>query len=51
MSKRQSISRHGIELAAHYFGHNGAEIIEREWKCDAGTADLIVKEDNELALV
>jgi putative endonuclease len=51
MNKRTEINHSGIELAAHYLENNGAEIIEREWKCDSGIADLIVKEKTEIAFV
>jgi putative endonuclease len=51
MSKRQSINKRGIDLAAQYLTNNGAEVIEREWKCDTGIADLIIKEADDIAFV
>jgi putative endonuclease len=51
MSKRQSISKCGIELAAQYLSNAGAEVIECEWKCDIDIADLIIKEADDIAFV
>jgi putative endonuclease len=51
MNKRAEINERGIELASSYLEREGVEVIEREWKCESGIADLIVKEDDELAFV
>jgi putative endonuclease len=51
MSKRTSIVKRGIEVASNYLSNEGAEVIEREWRCEGGIADIIVKEDNEIAFV
>jgi putative endonuclease len=41
----------GIEVASIYLKETGIELIERNWECEAGNADLIIKEDNELVFV
>ena len=51
MSKRTEINGRGIEVAAHYLSNVGAEVIEREWKCESGVADLIAKEDEDIAFI
>jgi putative endonuclease len=51
MSAKQTINTRGIELSACYLENSGSKVIEREWKCESGIADLIVKENDELAFV
>ncbi|MDR2108868.1 MAG: YraN family protein [Coriobacteriales bacterium] len=46
--RRQELGRKGEELACTLLLRNGAEILERNWKCPAGEADIIAREDGEL---
>lgn len=50
-SKNVPLSERGITAAEKFLARRGYEIIERSWKCEAGTIDLVVKENNYLCFV
>lgn len=49
--KNQKLGRIGEDMACYYLKNNGAIILERNWRCKSGEADLIVEEGNTLAFV
>jgi putative endonuclease len=51
MSKRVSINRQGEEIASGYLKRQGISILERNWRCDAGEADIIAREDESLVFI
>lgn len=44
----KDLGRRGEEAAARFLERRGMEILERNWTCLAGEADLIAKEDDEV---
>ena len=49
--KPKRLGRRGEEIACLYLTDNGAQILERNWNCSAGEADIIVREGEDLAFV
>jgi putative endonuclease len=49
--RRQELGRKGEDLACTLLQHNGAEILERNWRCSAGEADIIAREDDDLVFI
>ena len=47
----REIGREGERLAAEYLTRRGMEVIERNWRCAMGEADLICLEDDMVVLV
>lgn len=45
------LGRRGEEAAARFLVRRGYEIIERNWKCKAGEADIIARDDTCLVFV
>ena len=43
-SQSKSLSAKGEEAAARFLEHRGYKILERNWKCDAGEADIIARD-------
>lgn len=50
-NKNKSLGAKGEEAAARFLEHRGYEILERNWKCDAGEVDIIAKDDDWLVFV
>lgn len=48
---RQTIGRKGEEVAQKYLKENGYSIIETNYRCPFGEADIIASKDNELVFV
>jgi putative endonuclease len=48
---RQGLGRRGEDLAARHLIAKGYEIIARNWRCEVGEIDLVVKDDECLTLV
>lgn len=46
----KEIGRKGEEAAARYLEHVGYEILERNWRCPAGEADIIALDEETLVL-
>jgi len=49
--KNQRLGKLGEDMACIYLSDNGFTIIERNWKCYAGEADIIAVEDGILVFV
>ena len=47
----QKLGKIGEEMACHYLKNNDIEIIERNWKCRNGEADIIACEDDTLVFI
>ncbi len=45
----RSLGRRGIECAAKYLEGRGYDVLEREWSCRAGRADLIACDGDTIA--
>jgi putative endonuclease len=41
----------GEDMACTYLERQGTEILERNWKCQAGEADIIAQEDGDLVFI
>ena len=50
-SHNQEIGRRGENAAARYLKLIGYEILERNWRCPAGEADIIAREDDAVVFV
>jgi putative endonuclease len=48
---RQGLGRRGEELAARHLVANGYEIVARNWRCEVGEVDLVVRDGECLAFV
>jgi putative endonuclease len=48
---RQGLGRRGEELAARHLAGNGYEIVARNWRCEVGEVDLVVRDGECLVLV
>jgi putative endonuclease len=49
--QRKQLGSQGEELACAYLKDQGVEIIERNWKCQAGEADVIAREGDDIIFV
>lgn len=47
----RELGRRGEEAAARYLERRGFEILERNWTCPAGEADIIAQDENTLVFV
>jgi putative endonuclease len=47
----QAIGKAGEDMACEYLRRGGARIVERNWRCKAGEADIIAMEDEVLVFV
>ncbi|MCL1879859.1 MAG: YraN family protein [Actinomycetia bacterium] len=45
------LGRRGEEFACSYLQREGLKILERNWRCDIGEADIIASEDGDLVFV
>ncbi len=50
-SHNQAIGKRGENAAARYLDHFGYEILERNWKCPAGEADIIAFDEYTLVFI
>ena len=48
---RQGLGRHGEELAARHLLARGYEIVDRNWRCQAGELDLVATDGDCLVFV
>lgn len=49
--RNKELGRKGEEAAARYLHQRGYEILERNWECFAGEADIIAKDEDTLVFV
>lgn len=47
-SRGKTLAMRGEEAAAQYLVKRGYEVIERDWECHAGTADIIARDGDTL---
>jgi putative endonuclease len=48
---RRGLGQRGEELAARHLAASGYEMVARNWRCEAGEVDLVVKEGECLVFV
>lgn len=51
LSHNQEIGQKGEQAAVKYLERHGYEILDRNWTCIAGEADIIAKDDDVLVFV
>jgi putative endonuclease len=51
MAAKDTLGRRGEELAARYLTQRGYQLIERNWRCNQGEIDLIVRHDGATVFV
>ncbi|MDR3316115.1 MAG: YraN family protein [Coriobacteriales bacterium] len=52
MTKEQKqLGQRGEGYACHYLERQGVRILERNWRCKAGEADIIACEDEDLVFI
>ena len=44
--RNKELGRHGEDMAARFLERRGLEILERNWTCPAGEADIIAREED-----
>ena len=49
--RRKQLGGRGEDIACLFLEGKGARIIERNWKCRFGEADIIMRDDGDLAFV
>lgn len=49
--KNQRLGRLGEEMACHYLRDNEFNILEQNWKCKCGEADIIAEEEGALVFI
>lgn len=49
--RNQELGKKGEDAAERYLAHRGYEILERNWTCDAGEADIIARDGRCLVFV
>ncbi|MDR1422036.1 MAG: YraN family protein [Coriobacteriales bacterium] len=50
-AQRKHLGKLGEEIACWYLEQEGLRIIERNWRCAAGEADIIAHEEDEIVFV
>ena len=48
---RKELGARGEAVACLYLERQGIEILERNWRCKAGEADIIAREDDEIVFI
>ena len=48
---RQALGRYGEDLAAQHLSTMGYELVERNWRCEAGEVDLVMRDGETLVFV
>lgn len=50
-SRRAALGRYGEELAARLLRARGMTLLDRNWRCDAGELDLVLRDGDDLVVV
>ena len=48
---RRGLGRRGEDLAARHLAAKGYEILDRNWRCESGELDLVVRDEDDLVFV
>lgn len=51
MADKDDLGRAGEERAAHYFAHDGFDVVARNWRCSAGEIDLVAIDTHHVVVV
>ncbi|MGL5810479.1 MAG: YraN family protein [Nocardioides sp.] len=49
-AQRQALGVYGETLAARYLVEQGMVVLDRNWRCDAGELDLVLRDDEVLVV-
>jgi putative endonuclease len=49
--KNKELGRRGEDIACIYLAENGSTVLERNWKCKAGEADIIAKDGADMVFI
>ena len=49
--QRKQLGKKGEDIACMYLESQGLEVIERNWRCQSGEADIIAREEGVLAFI
>jgi putative endonuclease len=47
---RQALGAYGEELAARHLSRLGMTVLDRNWRCDIGEIDLVLRDDSTLVI-
>lgn len=47
---RAALGRYGEELAARLLAARGLQVLDRNWRCDAGEIDLVLRDGDDLVV-
>lgn len=50
-AERKQLGSQGENIACSFLESSGVEVIERNWRCQAGEADVIAREGDELVFI
>ncbi len=50
MLRKDALGQYGEEVAARYLSGLGMNVIERNWRCDAGEIDIVASDGNTLVV-
>ena len=50
MKKKDALGRYGEALAARFLTQHGWELLDRNWRCQAGELDIIAKRNGVVAV-
>ena len=50
MHTKDALGKYGEELAARFLTRSGWEVLDRNWRCDAGELDIVARRDGVLAI-
>ena len=49
--RRKNLGKRGEDVACMYLANIGTEIVERNWQCQAGEADVIARDGEDLVFI
>jgi putative endonuclease len=49
--QRKQLGSKGEDIACRHLEHQGTKILERNWRCQSGEADIIAREDDDLVFI
>jgi putative endonuclease len=51
MAAKDTVGRHGENIAARHIEQAGWEVLARNWRCEHGEIDIVARDGNELVVV